>query len=463
MDQKQSTGSNPKTKGPVSYSNMPKTTLETVSDLERKLNIEVPAREVQDAFNRAYTGIQRNVAVKGFRKGKAPLATIKAMYSDRVQQDVIQDIVQAKYAAALREHLLDPISMPAIEFDPVEDGKDFNFTAEFEVRPEVTLKQIEGLQVKREKFVMSDVLVDATLEDIRKGRAENAPVLEDRGAQMGDLATIDFKGFVDGKELENGAAEGHQLELGSKQFIPGFEDGVLGMKPGSEKTVSIKFPDDYHVADLKGKPVEFKTTLKSLQKRVLPEINDEFAKSAGPYENVEALKTAIRTDFETREGKRVNDDLKNRLMKALVDRNPVAVPKTLLTEQKKALVEDMQKRMQQQGLGPEQYDEYKSKWDADFEQTASYMIQSSFLIDKIASENNLKATAKDLEQKMVEFAAQTGIDMARVHEFYGDQERRSRLTYQVTEEKVLDFLISKSKVTDVSKEEIEKDEPKAAN
>lgn len=447
----------------TTFSEIKKSKIETVSDLERRLNIEVAASEVQAAFNRAYTGIQRNVAVKGFRKGKAPLATIKSLYSDRVKQDVIQDIVQSKYASALKEHSLDPISYPAIEFDPVEDGKDFAFTAEFEVRPEVTLKQIEGLPVKREKFEMSDVLVDATIEDIRKGRAETAPVLEDRPAQLGDVAVIDFKGFVDGKELENGSAEGHQLELGSKQFIPGFEDGVLGMKPGQEKTVSIKFPDDYHVAELKGKPVDFKTTLKELKKRVLPEVNDEFAKSVGPYENLEALRKAIRADFEQREGKRVADDLKNRLMKVLVDRNPVKVPKSLMQEQKKALIADMQQRMQQQGLGPEQYDEYRAKWDADFENTAAYMIQSSFLIDKIAADNKLKANASDIERKMQEFSAQTGIDLARVHEFYGDEERRSRLTYQVTEEKVLDFLIGKAKITDVSKEEIAKDEAKAAN
>ena len=442
----------------TSFTPINKSKLEQISQLERKLNIEVPAREVQAAFTRAFSGIQRNVQVKGFRKGKAPLATIKSLYGDRVKQDVVQDIVQSKYAQALKEHKLDPISFPAIEFDPLEDDKDFVFSAEFEVRPDVTLKQFEGLTVKREKFVMSDVLVDATIEDIRKGRAETAPVLEDRPAAIGDIATINFAGMVDGAPLDNGSAEGHQLELGSNQFIPGFEENIVGMKVGQEKQVDIAFPADYHVTSLAGKPVSFKTKLTSLSKRVLPEVNDEFAKSAGPYENLQALRAAITADFETREGKRVADDLKNRLMKVLVDRNPVAVPKTLLNEQKKALIEDMQKRMEQQGLGNEAYEEYRAKWDKDFEQTASYMIQSSFLIDKIAADNNLKATAKDLEQKMVEFAAQTGIELERVHEFYADSERRSRLQYQATEEKVLDFLISKSKIVDASKEELAKEE-----
>jgi trigger factor len=435
-----------------------RSSLENVSQLERKLNIEVPASEVQQAFENAIKGIQRHVAVKGFRKGKAPLNTVKSVYGDRVKQDVIQDIIQSKYADALKEHSLDPIGYPTIEFDPLEENKDFQFTAEFEVRPEVTLKQIEGLTVKKEKLQPTDKFVDDTLEDIRKGRAEAAPMLEDRPAQKGDMAVINFKGMIDGKPLENGAAEGHELELGSNSFIPGFEEGVEGMRVGATSTIKISFPEDYHVKELAGKPVEFEVTLTALKRKVTPELNDEFAKSLGPYEGLDALKNAIREDFEKRESKRINDDLKNRLMKALVDLNPVMVPKSLLVDQKKALVEDFQKRMQQQGMGQEQFEEYKKNWDQDFEQTASYMIQSSFLIDKLATEHDLRATNSDLEAKLKEFAEQSQIDMARLAEFYGEQDRKARLSYQVTEEKVLEFLLSKAKIEEVSKEQLEKDQ-----
>lgn len=431
-----------------------RSSLENVSTLERKLNIEVPAAEVQAAFERAFMGIQKQVAVKGFRKGKAPLSTVKAIYGDRVKQDVIQDIVQSNYVTALKEHSLDPISYPTIEFDPVDDAKDFAFTAEFEVRPEVKLTKIEGLSVKKEKFEMTETLVDATLEDIRKGRAETSPVLEDRTAQTGDVAVIDFTGFVDGQPLDNGAAENNELELGSNSFIPGFEEGVVGMRPGVTSTINVAFPEGYHVPELAGKPVEFKVTLKQLKKKSLPELNDEFAKGLGPYENMDALRKAIRDDFETRESKRITDELRNRMMKSLVDANPVEVPKSLMTEQKKALVEDMQKRMEQQGMGPDQFEDYKEKWDKDFEQTAAYMIQSSFLVDKIAIEQKLRVSDADIEAKLVEYATQTGIDMARIRDFYGEQDRRARLAYQITEEKVLEFLLSKANVQEVGKEQL---------
>ncbi|HVK60217.1 MAG TPA: trigger factor [Bdellovibrionales bacterium] len=441
---------------------MVKSNLESISPLERKLNIEVPASEVQAAFERAIEGIQRHVAIKGFRKGKAPISTVKSIYGDRVKQDVAQDIIQTHYATALKEHSLDPISYPAIEFDAIELDKNFAFTAEFEVRPEVKLKQVEGLQVKREKFEVNDDLVNTTIEDIRKARAETGPMLEDRAAQNGDVAVIDFKGFVDGKELDNGAAEGHELELGSNSFIPGFEEGIVGMRVGGNTRVKIAFPAQYHVAELAGKPVEFDVVLKGLKKKTLPELNDEFAKSVGNYENMEALKTAIREDFEKRESKRIADDLKNRIMKVLVDRNPVEVPKALLVDQKKALVDDFKNRLQQQGMGDSQYDEYKDKWNADFEQTASYMIQSSFLVDKIAADQSFRATPADVEAKLKEYAQQTGIEFARIQEFYGDQDKKARLAYQITEEKVLDFLISKAKIQDVSKEEIQKEDAKEA-
>lgn len=432
-----------------------KATLEKVSNLERKLNIHVPATEVQAAFQNAYQSIQKHVAIKGFRKGKAPLSTVKTIYGDRVKQDVVNDLVQKYYSSALREHSLDPVSFPTIEFDALNEAQDFAFSAEFEVRPEVVLKQVEKLSIKREKFEPKPSFVEDSLNEIRKSRATPVPVLEDRPAQNGDIAVIDFKGFLIDKELENGAAEGHELELGSNQFIPGFEEGVVGMKVGASSEIKISFPEQYHVAELAGKPVTFQVKLQKLMKKDLPELNDEFAKTLGKYENLEDLKKQIFSDYEKRELKRIKDALKDRIVRALVEKNPVDVPKSLMQEQKKALIQDMKNRMQQQGMPEEQFAEYQEKWDSDFNETASFMIRSSLLLDKIAMDNNLKATEADLEAKLAEYATQTGIELTRVKEFYGDEDRRSRLRYQLTEERVIDWLVSKADVKDVTKSEID--------
>lgn len=434
-----------------------KATLETVSKLERKLNIQVPASEVQAAFNTAYSSIQKHVAIKGFRKGKAPINAVKTMYGDRVKQDVVNDLVQKYYSTALREHSLDPVSFPTIEFDALNEAADFAFTAEFEVRPEVVLKQVDKLPLEREKFEIAPDFIANTLEDIRKSRATNVPVLEDRPAQKGDIAVLDFKGFLESGELENGSAEGHELELGSNMFIPGFEDGLVGMKVGVEGEVAIKFPDDYHVSHLAGLPVKFKVTIQKLMKKELPELNDDFAKASGAkYQKMDDLIAGITEDFTKREEKRIKDELKDRLMKVLVEKNPVEVPKALLTEQKKALIEDLKKRMEGQGMGGEQFEDYKEKWDADFTETATFMIRSSFLLDKISTDNNLRATDADLDAKFEEYAKQTGIELARVKEFYSDDDRRSRLRYQLTEERCVDWLISRADVKEVSKSDLQK-------
>jgi trigger factor len=436
-----------------------KSSVEKVSSLQRRLNIEVPAQTVSTAFDETFKGIQKQANIKGFRQGKAPLATIKSLYGERVKQDVIQDLIQKHYFQALQQHELNPISYPEFEFDQVNEGKDFAFTANFEVKPEVALKTFEGLDVEKEKYVADDSKVEEVLQNIRSGRAELVDVLEDRPAQNGDVAILDFEGFVDGQPLENGSGKDHNLELGANQFIEGFEEGVVGMKIGQTKTLSLKFPDQYHAADIAGKSVDFKVTLNGLKKKQLPELTDDFiaqmmGNATGEPQTLDSLKETIRKDFEDSEKKRIETDFKNRLLKKLVAMNPVEVPPSMLAEQKEALKEDMKKRMKEQGMQDADFEAYAQKWDSDFESSAAEMIQSGFLIDAIATKNDLRWTQDDLEAKFDEYAKQTGIDKARIKEFYQKPEQMNRVTYAITEEKVLDFLLKSAKVTEVSKDQL---------
>ena len=434
-----------------------KSNLESLSELERRLTIEVPNTAVKEAFTSAYMEIRQKAEIKAFRKGKAPIGTIRDMYHDRVKQNVIQDLVQKYYIEALTEHKVDPISMPDIQFDEIEESGDFNFSASFEVRPEVEVKEFEGLDVVRETLEITDEQINNTLTQIQTSRSETKPVIEDRAAKNDDIAIINFEGFVDNAPLENGKSEGHELELGTNSFIPGFEDGILGMKVGDEKTLSLKFPDEYHAPEVAGKPVEFKVKLTDLKYKSLPELNDDFAKSLGEeYNSLDDLKAKIKEDMEKREGQRIKEELKNRLVKKLVELNPVEVPKSLLKEQTQALVQDFQQRMVQQGMPAEMFSEYQDKWGNDFEDTAKHMIKSTFLMDKLAKDQDIQVSSEDLDAKMQEFADQSGLEIARVKEFYKDPSRVSRLEHQVVEEKVVDFLISKASIKDVSSEEIQK-------
>lgn len=432
-----------------------KSSVEKVSNLQRRLKIEVPAEVVASTLEKAFKGIQKQAEIKGFRQGKAPIATIKSIYGDRVKQDVVQDLVQKHYFDAIKEHQLDPISYPEFEFEPVKEGKDFSFSAQFDVKPEVNLKKYENIDVEKEKYELGDEKIDQVLQNIRSARASLDPVLEDRPAKLGDVAVVDFEGFVDGKPLEGGTGKDHHLELGANQFIEGFEDGVVGMKIGAQKTLNLKFPSPYHSADLAGKPVEFKVTLAGIKQKNLPELTDDFVAAmmgqavGNEKHTVESLKKTIRDDMEQSEKKRIETDFKNRVLKKLVSLNPVEVPPSMLADQKQVLIDDMKKRMSEQGMGEAEFETYTEKWDKDFESSAAEMIQSGFLVDAIAKKHDLRWTPEDLNNKFEEYAKQTGIEIARIKEFYSRPEQENRVTYSITEEKVLAFILKTAKVNEV--------------
>lgn len=435
-----------------------KAQLQITEGLQRKINVELTADAVKSAFDKVYQSIQRSVEIKGFRKGKAPIATIKTMYKDRVVGDVAQDLIQAHYPLALKEQKVEPINYPEFEFEDPKENAAFSFAAIFEVRPEVKIKKWEGLEVEKEKMIFNEKQFEQSITNIRQSRATLVDVLEDRAAANGDTAILDFEGFVDGKPLENGTGKDHNLELGAKQFIDGFEDGVVGMKIGGTKTISLKFPDPYHSAELAGKPVDFKVVLNGLKKKVLPELNDELLAQIGTKQTVEEFKATLKTDIEQSEKKRIDDAFKNRIIKKLVEANPVDVPASLMKEQKATLIADFEKRMKDQGMQESEFSAYVQKWDADFAKTAGEMIQSSFLIDKLAVDQNLICNEADLNTKFTEYAKQTGIEEPRIREWYSKPEQMSRLTYMITEEKVIKMITEKAKIKEVDAKELKEEQ-----
>jgi trigger factor len=428
-----------------------KSNVEVLAGVKRKLNIEVPALTVQKTFNKVLENIQKSVALKGFRKGKAPLSTLRSIYSANIKQDVVNDLIRDHYIQAISTHELYPIGDPEFEFsDPAED-QDFVFAAHIELRPQVKVKSYKDLEIPKEKLVINEAKITVTLENIRKSQSTTQDVLELRPAQLGDIAIVDFEGFVDGKPLENGAGKDHSLELGSQSFIAGFEEGIVGMSLGGTTTLHLAFPNPYHAPELAGKPVDFKVTLKSLKKKVLPELTDEFAKSLGGPADLEELKKNIRAEIESTEKQRIEEDFKNQILKKLIALNPVDVPSSLLKEQKKALVEDVKRRMSEQGMSKDELPEYLTKWDKDLEGTASEMIQSSFIIDAIATEKNLHCTDEDVEAMIVDYAAKSGIEIEKIRNFYSRADQDGRLRYSITEKKVIDEITSSIKIKEVQK------------
>ncbi len=434
-----------------------KSTVDKLAGLSRKLTVVVPTEKVQQAFDKVYKAIQKKANIKGFRQGKAPIATIKSIYGDQVKSDVVNDLINIGYQTALEENKMEPVGHPKVAFEPIQEDKIFTFTAEFEIRPEVNVKQFENLAVLKEKLEIPETRINEILENIRTGQAELTTVFEDRAVSMGDVAVVNFVGKVNGEPLPNGSAEGHELEIGAKQFIDGFEEGLLGMKIGDNRNLNLKFPEGYHEKSLSGAPVAFDVKLTGIKTKSLPELNDELAKKVGDFASLDALKTQIRKDIEEGEIKRIQEEMKNRVVKALVEANPVEAPESLVAQQKEALIEDFKGRMKQQGLPEGEFEEYKKKWEREFEDSAKFMVKSTFLLDTLADKLGLRAKAEEIDQKILEYGRTSGIEMARLNEFYAKPERRGRLAFQVTEEKVVNYLVEKAKVTEVAKEKLPKE------
>lgn len=430
-----------------------KSHIEDISKLEKKLNIQVPVDMVNAEFNNAFTYLRKHVEIKGFRKGKTPMATIRQMYSDKVKGDVAQNLVQTFYVKALQEHDLVPAGMPDIDFKNPEENAEFSFTAKLEIQPEIELTKTEGLQVEKEALNITDEQLNTTIEQILDRHTEMEDVVLIRDLKSGDTADIDFTGYMNNEAFPGGSAQGHLLEIGSNSFIPGFEDALIGMKPGETKNVPLTFPEDYHSADLKGQAVNFEVKLNKIKQKVRPELNDEFVKKLGEHESTDVFKTKVREDITAEEEKRIEHELKNRLFKVLIKENPFEVPNSLITEQRKSLVADFENRMRSQGISEAEFAAYKEKWDHDFNDTAEFMVRSGLLIQKIAKDQKLEASQEDVTAKMQEFADQTGLELSRVREFYKGQQH-ANLEFQITEDKVFNYLAEKAEVKEVPADQL---------
>ncbi len=431
-----------------------KSDVQKLKGLMRRVDVEIPQETVKAALDKMYKEVQRVAKFKGFRPGKAPIDMVRLEYRAKIENDVASQIIQDHYGKALDEHDLTPVNYPKIDFEGFTEGKPLKFSATFEIRPEIQLKKYENLPLEKEKIELKSELVDTIIEDIRKSKATMIPLIELRAAQMGDVAIVDFLGKIDGKDLEGGSGQEHPLELGANQFIPGFEEGVVGMNPNQKKTLNLKFPDDYNAKDIAGKNVEFDVTLKEIKRKVLPELDDEFAKSLGNHESLQHLKDEIKKDLEVREEKRVSDDLKARLFKALVDANDFEIPQTMMEEQKQSIIYDVQQRVKSQGMSDDQFEDYKKKWDSDFSKRAEFVVRTTLIINTIAKKEDLFATDEEMEERLKGYSQASGIEPEKIKAFYSKPESRSRLLFQMTEEKIVKFLLGKSQIKEVPRDKI---------
>jgi trigger factor len=435
--------------------------IEDVSSIKKKLSFEVAPEQVDKEVRRAYKKIGKNAKVKGFRAGKVPESVLEKHYGAQMEQEVLTRLINDTYFKALQENEILAVGEPSIvDSSGVIKGEAFTYEAEVEIKPEITAKDYTKLALEKEKLVVDPKVVEARLEEMQTSRAQ-LEVTTRKKARAGDSVVIDFEGFVDGEAFDGGKGEDHVLELGSGSFIPGFEDQVVGMKREEAKDVEVTFPEEYGSADLAGKPAVFKVVLKEIKEKAVPKLDDEFAKGFG-VDTLEELKKELQTSHETQEKNRVEGELREKLVNALIERNPVEVPEAMVAKQLDYMFENITNRMQSQGMSIEMLGITPENFRENYRETAVEQVSGNLILEAIGRQEKIEAEEGEIDAKLEEIAAMANAPLETVKKYYSGPEARSGLMAQIAEEKVMSFLLESAKIKEVTpkkpKKKAEKEE-----
>ncbi len=423
-------------------------TVEQLENNRAKLTITVPAEDFGKALVAAYNKQKNKINISGFRKGKVPMAIIEKMYGPEIFYDeAANKVINESYPEAYDECELEIVSRPEIDVTQIEKGKDFIYTATVDLKPEVKLGTYKGIEVEKIDTTVSGLEVDEEIDRVRRQNARKIDVT-DRAAKDGDITNINFEGFVDGVAFEGGKGENYSLTLGSKSFIPGFEDQIVGHEIGEEFDVNVTFPEDYHSEDLKGKAAVFKCKLNSLQEEQLPELDDEYVSDISDAETVDAYKENIRKQLEEKKEKQAKNKTENAAIEKLMETSEMDIPASMIEGQQESMLNEFKQQLSMQGMSFDMYSQYTGlNEETMLEQVkpeAEKRVKSRLVLEAVAKAENIEVTDEDLDKKLEEMAAMYGIEVDKFKGYIGDKERES-IKKDIAVEKAADFIVANIK------------------
>ncbi len=434
--------------------------VETISPTQRKVLVTIPAKDVDQAFDKAYKAVGKNAQIPGFRPGKAPRGLIEAHYGDKVMVEVQHDLVAGSLSKAMQDHDLSPVATPAVNPGKLARGDDFSFTAELEVQPEIHLNQYKGLHVAPVTVTVEEAEVEGQLTKMREQAAQLVPVMIRDVVQKGDVVMMDYEAFVGGAPLAGGKADNALIEVGSEGYLPALSDGLIGAKVPSEREVPVKFPEDYTAKEVAGKEATFKVKVKELKQKELPKLDDDFAKDIGS-ESLEALKTKIKDAVLAQKQRAADDERKNALMKALVAANPFDLPPSLVSAQADRMIASATMRVQQMmGQKMQLSDAELEALRKDSTTDAEQQVRAGLLLLEVAKAEELTVEPAETDKEVETMARMSGEEAHRVRAYYNDSEHRMGLVYRLLEEKTVKFLLEHAAATAEDAAKAPKAEPK---
>ena len=373
-----------------------------------KLTIEVSAEDLDKAMEKAYQKQKSRISIPGFRKGKAPRKMIESMYGKGVfMEDAVNSLVPQEYSKAVADCDLEIVSQPEINVTQMEPGKALIFTADVATKPEVTLGEYKGVEVPKTEIVVTDEEVDA---EIKKEQDKNSRTVtvEDRAAANGDIATIDFEGFVDGVAFDGGKGSDYALTLGSGTFIPGFEDQIVGANTGDHVEVKVTFPEEYQAKELAGKEAVFQCDVKKIETKEVPELDDEFAKDVSEFDTLAEYKEDVKKNLTEKKEKEARTAKENAAVDKAIENAQMDIPELMTTTECRQMMDDFARRMQQQGLSMEQYFQFTGqsmdKMMEDMKPQALKRIQTRLVLEKIAEAEDIQPSEEEITEEIQKMA-----------------------------------------------------------
>lgn len=421
-----------------------KTKLKNISDVKVELTISLGAEELKAAEQVALTKLAKEVKIEGFRKGKAPLEMVASQVDPNLlNQETLENALSKSVAEAFLKEKVQAINRPEVDVKKFIPRTELEFTATTEIMPKVELGDYKKLGVKKEAIKVSKKEVKETIDRILKNFAEKKKV--ERQAKNGDEVIIDFLGKKDGVAFDGGKAEKFPLELGSKSFIPGFEEGLIGKKAGDELSLDLEFPKDYHAKDLAGAKVVFEVKIHEVRENVEPEINEEFLSKLGDFKTKEEFEKQIEEDLKTQKQAEADEKFKDELVKKLAEVSKVPVPEILLEDQKRSIEMDMQQNLMYSGLSLEDYLERMGKtreeWlEKDVKEAAEMRVKSGLALAELSKVEKVKSDTKELDARIAQLKEQYGNSKEVQKQLSSDDVRRN-LANQILTEKTIDLLV----------------------
>ena len=413
--------------------------VEQSGNIERKMTISLPAERVDSEITRQLQRLSKQVKVPGFRPGKVPMKIMKSRYLGQVMQDVIGDLIQSSYQEALGQESLRPAGAPSIETTSGGEGKDLEYTATFEVYPDLAGLALSGLKIERTLCEISDQDIDTTLDSLRRQRIEWNTI--DGEAKEGNRVTLDFSGSVDGKPFTGGEGKAMPVVIGSGSLIPGFEDQLIGIKEGEERTLNVNFPDDYHVTELAGKEAIFEVKAIEVAEEVLPEVDEELAKSFGVEEGgIEKFRDEIRDNLSREAEDRIEITVRDAIFQAVLENNEIDVPKALAAQELKMLVEAAEKEQPEISKNDEAV--------AMYEKLAERRVALGLVLAEITSRDEMIPDTEAVEKRLNKLAESYEDPSSFIEWYKSDRKRLSEIEAQVLESMVVDKLLKDAEIID---------------